>query len=440
MATTGNGRGVIRRHRGKVLFSLSVFAGLITTGSVFLWLVKRWLYRQQLRLTEQHFIREQIRRRFAQTQEDSLYALYELIPVFSLVIGRNLDLEELVVALRDKKLNKRGNKASDDGVSSGISTSITSNGAAGLGEGTGNTGTKSKAELWNELKIKSIVKLVIVVYTVSSLLLLARLQLNILTRREYLETAVKMAVEKEGKDEGLVNWLKSIWKDSSANSSSSSSSAASSSSSMGGSKTSYINEQAFLSLSWWLLNRGWLEYEAAAQEFVELEFGNLSPRDTLSLEEFSNRLTNVFVNVNERILKSSQLHQALLPSQQMELFVLQQTLDPEALGAVQADSTVLSQLLNETSQCIESTASAIVLESLINESFQYIMTQVEASTSTKKRTAQGYQIAVFSIACKDCCASVLKSGVVSMDNELLSRLDTSPQLEDLSTSVYSNFG
>lgn len=436
MATPGNGRGIVRRHRGKIVFSLSVFAGLLTAGSVFLWLVKRWLYRQQLRLTEQHFIREQIRRRFAQTQEDSLYALYELIPVFSLVVGRKLDLEELVIALRDKKLNKMGNRASDDGVSSGISTSVTSNGTPGSLQG--NAETRSKAELWNDLKIKSIVKLVTVVYTVSSLLLLTRLQLNILTRREYLETAVKMAVEKEGKDEGLGNWFKSIWTDARAKESSSSSTT--SSSFMGNSKTSYINEQAFLSLSWWLLNRGWLEYETVAQESVELEFGNLSPRDTLPLEEFSNRLTNVFVNVNEKILKSSQLQQALLPSRQMELFVLQQTLDPEALGVVQRDSTVLSQLLNETTQCIESTASAMVLESLINESFQYIMTQVEANTSTKKRSGQGYQIAVFSIACKDCCTSVLKSGVVSMDNELLSRLDTCPQLEDLSASVYSNFG
>ncbi|GCE97781.1 peroxin [Zygosaccharomyces mellis] len=434
MTTPNNGRGVVRRHKGKVV-SLTVLASLITAGSVFLWLVKRWLYKQQLRLTEQHFIREQIRRRFSQTQEDSLYALYELIPVFSLVVGRKLDLEELVVALRDKKLNKVSNKTSDDGISSGISTNATSNGTPNSPQGYAET--KSKAELWNDLKIKSIVKLVTVVYTVSSLLLLTRLQLNILTRREYLETAVKMAVEKESKDEGLGSWFKSVWTDTRASSSASPSIA---SSLLGNNKTSYINEQAFLSLSWWLLNRGWLEYEVVAEESVKSEFANLSPRDILSLEEFSDHLTNVFVNINERILKSSQLQHTLLPPRQMEPFVLQQTLDDEALNVVQRDSTVLSQLLNETTQYIESTASAMVLESLINESFQCIMTQVESNTSTKKRSDQGYQIAVFSIACKDCSTSLLKSGVVSMDNELLSRLDACPQLEDLSASVYSNFG
>lgn len=274
-------------------------------------------------------------------------------------------------------------------------------------------------------------------YTISSLLLLTRLQLNILTRREYLETAVKMAVEKEEKEEGLASWWSLLWYEPS---SSAAGSAASGTGTAAPNKTSYINEQAFLSLSWWLLNRGWLEYETAAQEAVACEFGTSSPRDTLSLEEFGNRLTNVFVYINERLLKNSQLNQVLLPPHHLELFVLQQTLDPEALGVVQRDSTVLSQLLNETSQCIASSASSIVLESMINECFQYIMGQIEASTSKKKRTGQGYQLAVFSIACKDCCNSVLKSGVVSMDNELLARLDSCPQLDDLSASVYSNFG
>lgn len=431
MASQSNGRGLVHRNRGKIVFSLTVFASLITAGSVFLWMVKRWLYKQQLKLTEQHFIREQILRRFQQTQEDGLYALYELIPVFALVIGRKLDLEELVIALRDKKLSKMGNRASDDGGLSGISTSITSSDTPGSFHTGGEK--RSKAELWNELKVKSLVKLITVAYTISSLLLLTRLQLNILARREYLETAVRVAVEKEGKDEGFSNWFKPFWTETQANSSSSSSSGNSD-------KTSYINEQAFLSLSWWLLNRGWMQYESAAQEAVELEFHNLSPRDTLSLEEFGNRLTNVLVNINEKILKSSRLQQALLPPSQMEFFVLQQTLDPEALSIVQHDATVLSQLLNETTQCIQSTASAMVLESLINEAFQYIMTQVESNTSTKKRSGQGYQIAVFSIACKDCCTAILKSGVVSMENELLARLDTSRELEDLSASVYSNFG
>ncbi|CDH15874.1 related to Peroxisomal biogenesis factor 3 [Zygosaccharomyces bailii ISA1307] len=433
MTGISKGRGLVRRHKGKIVFSLAVFSSLIAAGSVCLWMMKRWLYKQQMKLTEQHFIGEQIRRRFTQTQEDSLYALYELIPVFALVVGRNLDLEELVIALRDKKQHKLDNRTSEDGVSSGISTSVTSSGNLDASRGE----VRSKAELWNELKSKSLVKLVTVAYTISSLLLLTRLQLNILTRREYLETAVKMAVEKEEKEECLASWWSLFWCEPSG---SAAGSAASGTGATAPNKTSYINEQAFLSLSWWLLNRGWLEYETAAQEAVACEFGTSSPRDTLSLEEFGNRLTNVFVYINEKLLKNSQLNQVLLPPNHLELFVLQQTLDPEALGVVQRDSTVLSQLLNETSQCIASSASSIVLESMINECFQYIMGQVEASTSKKKRTGQGYQLAVFSISCKDCCNSVLKSGVVSMDNELLARLDACPQLDDLSASVYSNFG
>lgn len=125
------------------MFSLAVFSSLIAAGSVCLWMMKRWLYKQQMKLTEKHFIREQIRRRFTQTQEDSMYALYELIPVFALVVGRNLDLEELVIALRDKKLHKLDNRTSEDGVSSGISTSVTSSGNLEASRGE----VRSKAEL-----------------------------------------------------------------------------------------------------------------------------------------------------------------------------------------------------------------------------------------------------------------------------------------------------
>lgn len=464
-----NARSLVQRHRGKILTSVGIVATLFTAGSVCVYLVKRWLYQQQLKITEQHFIREQIRRRFTQTQEDTLYALYELIPVFAMVVAKKLDLEELMIALRDKKLSKttgnKGKLAESDALSSGISTSVTEvdNSSSTLANKVESTNQKSKAELWNELKIKSLVKLVTISYTISSLLLLTRLQLNILTRREYLETAIKVAVEKEsGRGEGksLLNWMWGMWKNESDSGAVEKVSEDSKPKLGSSSKNSYINEQAFLSLSWWLLNRGWLEFQTIVEESVNEEFLSLNPRDTLTLQEFSDRLTQVLRHTNEKLLVSStenttedrRLSRILLPSAELEDFVLQQTLDPDALNVLSEDRTILGQLIHETTRCIESTVSCIVLESLINESFQYIMGQVEASVSKKKpakapetqaqeqTTDKKYQVAVYAISCKDCCNDILKSGVVSMDNEFLARLDSVVILDDLSASVYSNFG
>lgn len=467
-----NRRSLVQRHRGKIFTSIAVVTTLVTAGSICVYIIKRWLYKQQLRITEQHFIREQIRRRFTQTQEDSLYALYELIPVFAMVLAKKLDLEDLVIALRDKKLNKvAGNKTKTgdpDGVSSGISTSITEPDTIKIGGANTAEGRTemTKAELWNELKLKSLIKMVTISYTISSLLLLTRLQLNILTRREYLETAIKVAVEKESikhDKSSLMNWVWGLWSRDD-NSIGINEAIEESKLKMNPvSKNAYINEQAFLSLSWWLLNRGWLEFQAVVEESVIEEFGSLNPRDTLTLQEFSNKLTDVFRHTNEKLLSStskengnnekSVLKSILLPKPSLESFVLQQTLDPEALNILNEDKTIFCQLIHESTKCIESTTSSIVLETLINESFQYIMGQIEINVTKKKgrkenkdeneeldATSRKYQVALFAISCKDCCNEILKSGVVSMDNEYLTRLDSVVVLDDFSASVYSNFG
>lgn len=469
---TVGGRSLLQRHRGKVITSVGIVATLFTAGSVCVYLVKRWLYKQQLKITEQHFIREQIRRRFTQTQEDSLYALYELIPVFAMVLAKKLDLEELVIALRDKKLSKvAGNRAKirdNDALSSGISTSVTevdSSTANVTNKVEGKT-QKTKAELWNELKTKSLIKMVTVSYTISALLLLTRLQLNILTRREYLETAIRVAVEKESSladGKSVVNWIWGLWNSDDTKSAVTEAIEESKAKPSPVSKNSYINEQAFLSLSWWLLNRGWQDFEAIVEESVDKQFGQLNPRDTLTVAEFSERLTEVFRETNKQLFpdatgeqnSTSKLQTILLPRPNLEDFVLKQTLDPEAFNILNEDKTIFGQLIYETGKCLESTVSSIVLETLVNESFQYIMEQVETNVSKKKdkqaaKTSSEsinaenndtkYQVAVFAISCKDCCNEILKSGVVSMDNEFLARLDSVVILDDLSASVYSNFG
>lgn len=458
-------RSLLQRHRGKVLTSVGIVATLFTAGSVCMYLVKRWLYKQQLKISEQHFIREQIRRRFTQTQEDSLYALYELIPVFAMVLAKKLDLEELVIALRDKKLSKTGGQkvGDNDVLSSGISTSVTEvdNSTANVTEG---KTQKTKAELWNELKTKSLIKMVTISYTISALLLLTRLQLNILTRREYLETAIRAAVEKEpslSDGKSVVSWIWGLWKGDDTKSTVSDAIGDSETKPAPVSKNSYINEQAFLSLSWWLLNRGWQDFEAIVEENVEKQFGELNPRDTLSVTEFSEKLTEVFRETNKQLFPDAtsdqndtgRLQTILLPRPDVEDFVLKQTLDPEAFNILNEDRTILGQLILETAKCLESTVSSIVLETLVNESFQYIMEQVETNVSKKKNKQKTtkesepsagsdakYQMAVFAISCKDCCNEILKSGVVSMDNEFLARLDSVVILDDLSASVYSNFG
>lgn len=456
-------RGIWQRHKGKLIFSSAIVATLFTTGAVALIVIKKWLYRQQLKITEQHFVKEQIKRRFTQTQQDALYTIYELVPVLSLVLAKDLNVDETVALLKGKKLSRKlsrggmsvGDGEQNDGLSSGMSTSVTE---PASGVSTSNhddvSSSKTKADLWNELKLKSLVKLFTVVYSISSLLLLTRLQLNILARREYLETAIKVAVKKEAAGKSSVtSWISSFWKQQDTDSEDKQIEEQLDGLDQQSRKTSYINEQAFLSLSWWMLNRGWLQFRSLAEKHVELEFGALSPRDTLSLEDFGEKVSHIFHAINQELLTQPEsepqpLPSILLPEPNLEQFVLQQTLDSDALKLLYEDNTILRQLMNETSKCVQSTASLIVLESLVNDAYQFFMTQIEEKIAMKSKkqadtetqSNSKYQVALFSVSCKDCCDEMLKSGVVSMNNLFLQRLDSIPELDDLSASVYSNFG
>ncbi|CAI1846131.1 hypothetical protein SEUBUCD646_0B04380 [Saccharomyces eubayanus] len=423
-------RSLLQRHRGKLLVSLTGIAALFTTGSVVMFFIKRWLYKQQLRITEQHFIKEQIRRRFEQTQEDSLYTMYELLPVWEMVLNENdLDLDSIVTQLKDQKNQSARSNADKSAESLPL---------------------KTKAELWNELELKSLIKLVTVTYTVSSLILLTRLQLNILTRNEYLDSAIKLTMEQESSNKlnnKLYNWVTSWW--SSPEDNMGDATVAKKTKKDG--QEAYINEQAFLSLSWWILNKGWLNYNEIITGQIESELSGINPRDTLTLEEFSSHLTRIFQNINSQIFQQNNdsLISTFLPRSSGEQeFLLSQTLDPQALAGFHSNTLVFKQLINELTRCIESTATSIVLESLINESFHYIMNKVGVKTMAKKKPEQEdqqhYQMAVFTMSMKDCCQEMLQTAAASPHtgsvNEFLATLDSVQPLDDLSASVYSNFG
>ena len=143
--------------------------------------------------------------------------------------------------------------------------------------------------------------------------------------------------------------------------------------------------------------------------------------------------------------------QIMLPSE-AELFnVLQETLNPEELQILREDDTVLKRLILEATQCIESSASNIVLENLVNISYQYIMNNLETkiiAKSQKKQTEDKdatventpYQLAMYSIVIKDTCQEMLpQSPAVGTTNPFLETLDKLEVLNELSSSVYSNF-
>ena len=358
----------------------------------------------------------------------------QLNPVLAIVLNNdNLNIDALFDELKNKK---KRNGQDHEGVEGSTAPS------------------KTKAELWDELKINSLVKLVTIIYTVSSLFMLTRLQLNMLARREYLETAITMDREKKTAattQSGIMSYLGSWW---TGNSAEDSTTPDNNPISMKSDKVTYTNEQAFLSLSWWLLNEGYKKYQTLAQKYVSEEFGPINPTDKLSVLEFNERLSAVFQAINRNLLVTGEdgvnLQGTLLPADPELYSVLQQSLDTEALLILQEDDIVLRRLIHETSQYIESTASTVVLERLMNRSYQYSMSRIDdtiqsrtpksGDSDVEEKATATYQMALLSIVVKDTCRLLLSSSPADgPGNDFLRTLDCTEEMNDLSSSVYSNF-
>jgi peroxin-3 len=137
---------------------------------------------------------------------------------------------------------------------------------------------KSKAQLWNELKISSITRAFTLLYTLALLTLLTRIQLNLLGRRNYLSSVVSMAAHSS--DESTIslenhdddNLEQTFGND-------------------------FETNRQYLTFSWWLLHKGWRDIMGKVEKSVKEVFGPLSPREEITLE----KLSHLTLEVRKRI-------------------------------------------------------------------------------------------------------------------------------------------
>ena len=127
---------------------------------------------------------------------------------------------------------------------------------------------KTKAQLWNEMKISSITRAFTLLYTLSLLSLLTRIQLNLLGRRNYLASVVSLASPPAaGSKINLENHDDDNFEHAYGN--------------------DFETNRRYLSLSWWLLHRGCIDLMQKVREAVKEVFGSLNPREEITLEKLS---------------------------------------------------------------------------------------------------------------------------------------------------------
>jgi peroxin-3 len=200
--------------------------------------------------------------------------------------------------------------------------------------------------------------------------MLTRVQLNLLGRRSYLSSVVSLAT---GTTQSTIS-LENNDDDNPEHAYGS----------------DFDTNRKYLTFSWWLLNRGWVDVMERVEEAVREVFGHLSPRDLLSYDTFSQLTVEVRKKVEgqpaEGEQKRSRWLSFLLPPSSLEDFVLKESgvLGDSAAAETRtgpsspsspSTSVSLRRMLDETSDLIESPAFNHVLTLILDAGFSALLSK-----------------------------------------------------------------
>lgn len=329
---------------------------------------------------------------------------------------------------------------------------------------------------------------------ITNLQILITIQLNVLARKDYLEKTINETIKNQNESNLIYSsmsnaytwikqrvWYRSIDIDLSTDIQ------------MGRDRITYINEQGYLSISWWLMNRGWEEYYKLIENVVTIELNGLDVKEQITKSEFRYILERVRENINLKIgpsttttttaaaaadkrnndnynnvdVASIVLEEVTLPDESMEAYTLQQLLDNESLALLYSENDgdngksnrkLISELLSETRGYLRMQGIHKVVESITGNLFKIVIESIDKKIDNKskmtrkkgqdKETEQDgadridenmskYPVAMFALAAKECCTELLSS-----PNDYQNIINTISQTDDLKTfasCVYRNY-
>lgn len=409
----------LRRHKKKLIVTAT-----LTFSAYFLvnqFIIKK-LKNFQNSLRQELFVKEQIKRRFVQTQNDCYLTILALLPVLTQPIINHLPIELITQALKLKKTNSNPTPQE-------ISDSLLTTDNLTMHQNTNDSSdlshymSLSKTELWKLLKIKTLTRTLTLMYSISGLLLLTRLQLNILARRSYLESAIILAG-------GKVNDTET--------------------------SQDYFIEQSYLSLSWWLLNKGWLKISDLVEKVVTEKFNTINARTELSINKFDDLLCEMVnelsTNHNQEILN------AIFPISYDNLIESLLNTNSELIKELDIEDSIMLKLINETTYLVSNEAFGDILINMVDSCKSTLIENLLLSLdpenaytnqekvidiSNIKQFKLANLLAQLSIQCGVLCDNNnLMNDTFSNElsgNIYMNNLNEIESLDEFSASIYSNF-
>lgn len=386
----------LRRNRTGLAIAAAAVGATYLAGQ---YAIGKWLEARQ-RMAEERISKENIRRRFTQNQQDCTFTVLALMPTVRDEIMTALPVEQISDELQAQRAERLAR--SSIGASEAASTEFPSNAPSStdddraslsslptgsylhtsqLTDGTSEATKprRTKVQLWYDMKIQcafddsnkkhmrltllAITRAFTLIYTLSLLTLLTRIQLNLLGRRAYLSSVVSLASLPTGNRDSVIS-IENNDDD--------------------GRENAYGNDfetnRKYLTFSWWLLHRGSRQVMERVQAAVKEVFGSVSPREDMTLESLSKLILDVRKRVEGSTVserKSQDWLSVLLPPQSQEQAVLRES----GIASLKSDnaekeytiSASLRRLVDESSDLIESPTFTHVLTLLLNAAFSRLV-------------------------------------------------------------------
>ncbi|KAF1361923.1 Peroxin-3 [Lizonia empirigonia] len=417
------------------------------------------------RMSEDRIAKENLRRRFEQNQEDCTFTVLAILPTATEKMLDAIPVEQVLEELQRQRAERLARSVgpseiassaapsvvdtTEDGGSESVQTesyvyasqvALEGEGSVAGAEPSGDrdktkASKKTKAQLWNEMKISSITRAFTLLYTLSLLTLLTRIQLNLLGRRNYLASVVSLAAPPPADSSSRIN-LENNDDDNF--------------------EQAYGNDfetnRRYLSLSWWLLHRGCIDLIERVRVAVKDVFGLLNPREEITIEKLSELTLEVRKRVEgatEEERRTCKWLTFLLPPTDQEDFVLHESgMSSSSQSTSPTTASSLRRLIDETSDIIDSPAFTSVLTRLLDAAFSHLIDVKISQLSYKIPPISADSARVTEIVGDGVKAKVANSLAVfcrqahnigaGTNNEYLEKIEAVGELEAFAAVVYSS--
>ncbi|KAF8273684.1 Peroxin-3 [Lactarius quietus] len=340
------------------------------------------------------------------------------------------------------------NAPSESAVSSSVVSSSSDSGLADLSSSqkSSSTSTRSKVELWREVKMLTVTRTLTVLYSITLLTIFTNIQLSLLGRYKYIQSVIQMERSEEARarrkyefsasatlfpslddydieafvDQRARRAEDSVWREG----------------------VDAETERKYLTLSWWILNVGWKDVGERVRKGVEEVFEGVSLKSEIGALELHRLISDVRRRVEHEITfegderKINFLSTLMPPTSSALSLLLTRGGFPHSHSDTQEPA--FTALLEETRDLLTTSDFALVLERALDRSTALLFDGLSQNVFVGEEGEGEVRLRTASVL--PGLARWSSLALNGMPNELVDSLSDLHEVAGFSAIIYSNYG